>query len=498
MAREQRFLLDLRLTIDELQQTYAEAGRYRQAFEQADSGIQRAFGGTGLGLTVTRKLVELHGGKIRVESTVGRGTRFSFTLPMSTRQAGPRRAAPLPAGPATSSEQAVSRLMTVEASAPVPPPGEGSGRRPAGLSPPDARILVVDDEPVNLQVLSNHLVSAGYEVELAASGSEALALAEKRAFDLVVLDVMMPRMSGYEVCRALRERRSLEDLPVIFLTARNQVSDLVAGLAAGGGDYLAKPIGKDELLARVRSHLELLSVHRHLAAKNAELARFNYTVAHDLKNPLTTILNFLGMARRDAAAGHSERLESDFDRLDAAARKLRRLLDELFELSRVGVQPDRPEAMAFGELVAEALTGLAGQVAERGVEVEVAARLPAVTGDRARLLEVMRHLLDNAVKYLGDQPAPRIEVGVRAAEAPGEPPIVYVSDNGMGVDPKYHEKVFELFERLEPEASEGTGIGLALVKRIVEVHGGRIWVESAGLGEGSTFCLSLPGKPSGR
>ncbi|MCP5029652.1 MAG: response regulator, partial [Actinomycetia bacterium] len=239
------------------------------AFEQADAGIQRAFGGTGLGLTVTRELVELHGGSIRVESTVGQGTRFSFTLPISSEQA----------GPATSPERSVSRMLTVEASAAVPlQPGESSGHPPAPAdpSPPGARILVVDDEPVNLQVLSNHLVSAGYEVELAASGPEALALAEKRAFDLVVLDVMMPRMSGYEVCRALRERRSLEDLPVIFLTARNQVSDLVAGLAAGGSDYLAKPIGKDELLARVRSHLELLSVHRRLAAKNAELARFNY------------------------------------------------------------------------------------------------------------------------------------------------------------------------------------------------------------------------------
>ncbi len=105
---------------------------------------------------------------------------------------------------------------------------------------------------------------------------------------------MMPRMSGYKVCRALREHHSLEELPVIFLTAKNQVSDLVAGLAAGGNDYLTKPIGKDELLARVRTHLELLSVHRRLATKNAELARFNYTVSHDLKNPLTTIKNFLG------------------------------------------------------------------------------------------------------------------------------------------------------------------------------------------------------------
>ncbi len=159
----------------------------------------------------------------------------------------------------------------------------------------------------------------------------------------------------------------------------------------------------------------------------------------------------------------------------------------------MGIQANPSEDVAFGDLVRDALSQLAGQVAERGVEIEVAARLPAVTGDRARLLEAVRHLLGNAVKYLGDQPAPRIEVGVRnEATRDGESPVFCVGDNGMGIDPRYHEKVFGLFERLEPEASEGTGIGLALVKRIVEVHDGKVWVESEGLGKGSTFCVSLP------
>ncbi|MCP4372055.1 MAG: histidine kinase, partial [Deltaproteobacteria bacterium] len=177
-----------------------------------------------------------------------------------------------------------------------------------------------------------------------------------------------------------------------------------------------------------------LSVHRRLATKNAELARFNYTVAHDLKNPLTTIMNFLGLVRRDAASGRTERLERDLDRLDAAARKLRRLLDELFELSRVGIQANPSEEVAFGELVREALAQLAGQVAERGVEVAVAPDLPVVCGDPARLLEAVRHLLANALRYLGDQPAPRIEVGVRAAASPdAEPPTLYVRDNGIGI-----------------------------------------------------------------
>ncbi|MEM7587426.1 MAG: ATP-binding protein, partial [Acidobacteriota bacterium] len=252
-------------------------------------------------------------------------------------------------------------------------------------------------------------------------------------------------------------------------------------------------------LARVRTHLELVSVHRRLTrvagdleARNAELAHFNYTVAHDLKNPLTTITNFLGLARRDAASGRTDRLESDFARLDAAAQKLRRMLDELFELSRVGFQANPSEEVDFGELVRQALASLDEQIAHRGVAVDVAADLPKVVGDRARLLDAIRHVLANAIQYLGDQP-PRIEVGVREADPPESPFSVFtIRDNGSGIDPRYHDRVFGLFERLDPKATDGTGIGLALVKRIIEVHGGKIWVESQGPGHGSTFCLTLP------
>lgn len=229
-----------------------------------------------------------------------------------------------------------------------------------------------------------------------------------------------------------------------------------------------------------------------LESRNAELARFNYTVAHDLKNPLTTIRNFVSQLERHAEKGDHGRLHTDLRRIDDAALKLHQLLEALYEFSRIDRVSMPCEEVALGELVRRAAVELDPMLAEHGVEVEVAADLPVVCCDRARMLESVRHLLVNAVQYLGDQPAPRIKIGVCAEASDAEPTTLYVRDNGMGIDPRYHDKVFGLFERLDPEASEGTGIGLALVKRIVEVHGGRIWVESEGRGRGSTFFFTLP------
>ncbi len=245
-----------------------------------------------------------------------------------------------------------------------------------------------------------------------------------------------------------------------------------------------------ELEQRVRDRTaEIEAKNDELEAKNDELERFTYTVSHDLKAPLVTIRGFLGFARKDAATGDSERLERDLARIDATAEKMLGLLEDLLELSRVGLLVDRSEDVAFGEIVDEALELVAGTVRERGVEVEVASDLPVGHGDRARLVEALQNLLENAVRYMGRQASPRIEIGWRRDESEQ---VLFVRDNGIGIDPEYHGKIFELFERLDPGGTEGTGSGLALVQRIVEAHGGRIWVESEGRRRGSTFCFTLP------
>jgi len=237
----------------------------------------------------------------------------------------------------------------------------------------------------------------------------------------------------------------------------------------------------DEIAERKQAEAEL-------EAKNAELERFTYTVSHDLKAPLVTIKGFLGLLKQDALAGNIDRMKHDIARIGGAADKMARLLGELLELSRIGRLMNPPEDVDLTALAGEATSLVAIQIAARGVTVEIAPEMPVVQGDRVRLLEVYQNLIDNAVKFMGDQATPRIEVG--AQQRDGEV-FCYVRDNGIGIDPKYHENVFGLFNRLDADA-EGTGIGLALVRRIVEVHGGRIWVESEGEGAGCTFCFSLP------
>jgi signal transduction histidine kinase len=227
-----------------------------------------------------------------------------------------------------------------------------------------------------------------------------------------------------------------------------------------------------------------------LEAKNAELERYTYTVSHDLKSPLITIKGFLGMLERDVIKGNAERVEKDMNHIHSAADKMNQLLDELLELSRVGKVVGIKEEVSLNDLVNEALNLVQGQINKLGVQVEIAPDLPVIYVDRSRLVEVLQNLIDNAVKYMGKQPEPRIEIG--AGQENGVD-VYSVRDNGIGIEQRYHENIFGLFNKLD-QSSEGTGIGLAIVKRIIEVHGGRIWIESDGKGKGTVFCFTIAKK----
>jgi signal transduction histidine kinase len=242
-----------------------------------------------------------------------------------------------------------------------------------------------------------------------------------------------------------------------------------------------------ELQERTRAEEMREKLIGELEQKNTELERFTYTVSHDLRSPIVTIKGFLGMLNKDMQDSRPDRIQSDLQRIANAADKMDTLLKDLLELSRIGRLVNPPEEIDSVRLIQDAIESVDAQLRSKNVTTNILPDLPKLHGDRMRLREVFENLIGNAAKYMGDQTNPLIEIGIRED---GNEKVFYVKDNGMGVDPQYHARIFNLFEKLNP-AIEGTGVGLAIVKRIIEVHGGKIWVESEGLGKGSTFCFTI-------
>lgn len=224
-----------------------------------------------------------------------------------------------------------------------------------------------------------------------------------------------------------------------------------------------------------------------LRDKNGELERFTYTVSHDLKAPLITLGGFAGLLERDMLAGDINKATQDIKRITEAIQKMEQLLNELLELSRIGRMVNDLETVSFNEVAEEAIRLVEGQLMKNQVKVEIEAEMPVVHVDRIRIVEAVQNLVDNASKFMGDQPNPEIKIGSRNEN--GED-VFFVRDNGVGIEAIYHERIFGLFNKLDAK-TDGTGIGLALVKRIIEIHNGRIWVESE-LGKGANFYFTLP------
>jgi two-component system sensor histidine kinase/response regulator len=353
------------------------------------------------------------------------------------------------------------------------------------------KVLLVDDVEANLVALEGILGRTACELVRAGSGNEALRLLLKHEFAVVLLDVQMPEMDGYEVAQHARDNPQTRHVPIIFVTATHETKEnVLRGYDAGAFDLLFKPIDPYVLRSKVQVFLELylnrLRLHAEIEAHKqtlAEVEAFNYSVSHDLRAPLRPLDGFSEVLLTDYADRLDDRGRNYLGRIRAAARRMAQLIDDLLELSRVSRLAVRRRPVDLSALVKEIVDQIRADATPR--EVELVYR-PAIQGNGdARALRIaLENLLRNSWKFTEKVPAARIEFGRNSEGA------YFLRDNGVGFDATYAQKLFQPFQRLHGAEYAGTGIGLAIVDRIIRRHEGRIWGESKP-GEGATFFFTL-------
>jgi two-component system sensor histidine kinase/response regulator len=369
-------------------------------------------------------------------------------------------------------------------------------------NPNSRRIMVVDDTPENLRLLEEVLRREGHLVFTLPTGAMALKAAEKNPPDLILLDVAMPRIGGIEVCRRLKAIPQLAEIPVIFLSALTDTEHRLKGFQVGGVDYIAKPVELEEVLARVRTHLRLRELQREvvdrnhdlelaverLKSANKELEAFAYSVSHDLRAPLRNLESLGRILEEDSWRRLGPDGRDVVTLIRAKVRQMDVLIEDLLAFSTACQRPLEWELVDLQEIARGVYQELGPALQGRDVDFRLN-RMPVVRGDPTLLRLVFMNLIANALKFSRQRPRTELEVGGRTDR--GEH-VIHVSDNGAGFDMKFAHKLFTVFQRLHNATEfEGTGIGLALVQRVIHRHGGRVWAEGK-VNEGATFYFTVP------
>ncbi len=360
-------------------------------------------------------------------------------------------------------------------------------------------ILIVDDAPANLRLLSRMLTGHGYKVRAVRNGPHAIQAAQAAPPDLILLDIVMPEIDGYEVCRRLKQDERTRDIPIIFISALGEVDDKVKAFVAGGVDYVTKPFQAEEVLARVRTHLALRNLTRQLQETNAELAQrvaeldaFAHTVAHDIRAPLSVIIGYTAVLLHNPQELPESTRRECLQTLEGMARRTINIVDELLLLASIRQADVVPEPLDMGHIVNAACERLAYVIRESQAEIILPPQWPSAMGHAPWVEEVWVNYISNGCKY-GGKP-PRLELGWdRPADEAARFVRFWIRDNGDGILPENQGRLFTPFTRLDHLHIKGHGLGLSIVRRIVEKLGGQVGVESEGVpGHGSLFYFTLP------
>lgn len=504
-------------------------------FEQGSNAKKLKQSGTGLGLNITKKLVQLHGGTITITSQVGKGTTVIFTLPIYENK---------DAAIVTTSNYYEKNVVEEEMDiVPFKKHDQAEGN-----------ILIADDDPINIQVLVNHLKLKlpNYNLVIANDGEKVLSiLKENSNFDLIILDLMMPKKSGYEVCNEIRKKYSLTELPILILTARSNINDMVTAFHVGANDYLIKPYFKEELLARVKTLLTLKIVMKQIIDKTAELNALNLklvklndeleervnertkelkkkneellllessrrhllgNISHDIGTPLTSIQGYVKAMIDQMIEPTNHYLEIIYEKTFFISR----LLEDLHDLSTLEAKKARfyMEKYPIQQFVFEVLKGFETDIITQNLQFEFKSYLNEeelksyLVIDIGRMLQVLVNIISNAVKYSRENGCICIEVYeykhfIKQKQQKGQSfhqlngnkyIVITIRDNGVGIEPDALPYIFNRYYRADMKQYinyKNIGLGLAIAKEIIDYHDGKIWAESE-RNEGSIFYVALP------
>jgi signal transduction histidine kinase len=482
-----------------------------ERFHRVKGARGRSYEGSGIGLALVQELVKLHSGTVRVDSELERGSTFTVTIPTGTAHLPADR---LGRARTLASTSLRSDAYVEEFSKWLPVNGHqfetlSTSPQLSDIGQKRSRILLADDNS-DMRDYVRRLLSDKYEVEIVADGEAALQAARVKEFDLVLSDVMMPKLDGFGLLQALRNDEQTRTVPVILLSARAAEESRVEGMGAGADDYLVKPFSARELLARVEAHLSLQRERKRSAARLEELmvlekkARISAEVAnsikddflamlsHELRTPLNAIVGWTHLLKRGALSEKDRARGIDVIERNATAQSA--IIDELLDVSRIitGKLTLEPQPLDPATVVDAAVDAIRPAALAKEIEIvtSIERNRGLIAGEAVRLQQVIWNLLSNAVKFTPKKG--RLEVELRVTGRVFE---IVIGDSGEGIEPDFLPFIFERFRQADTSAKRkhgGLGVGLSIVRSLVEMHGGEVSATSDGPGKGATFIVKLP------